>query len=116
MSINSGTPSDRSRSVRPVPPPIRRALREIADDVVVWRKLRGLTQIQLADRAGVSPNTLRRLENGDGGIALENALRILRALGVLENVPRALDPYETDVGRLRSDEHLPQRVRPKKLT
>ena len=25
---------------------------------------------------------------------------------------RALDPYESDVGRLRSDEELPQRVRP----
>jgi transcriptional regulator with XRE-family HTH domain len=84
--------------------------------VVVWRKLRGLTQVQLADRAGVSPNTLRRLERGDGGITLENVLRILRALGVLESVPRALDPYETDLGRLRSEERLPQRVRPKSLT
>ncbi|CAN5172928.1 hypothetical protein BH20ACT20_BH20ACT20_04710 [soil metagenome] len=75
-----------------------------------------MTQAQLADRAGLSPNTLRRLEAADGGITLENVLRILRALGVLENVPRALDPYETDVGRLRSDEQLPQRVRPKNLT
>jgi hypothetical protein len=24
---------------------------------------------------------------------------------------RAIDPYETDVGRMRADEHLPQRVR-----
>ncbi len=83
--------------------------------MVVWRKLRGLTQAQLADRAGVSPNTVRRLEHADGGIALENVLRILRALGVLDSVPRALDPYETDVGRLRSEEQLPQRVRPKNL-
>lgn len=115
MSANS--PSARSaRTGRPAPPPVRRALREVADDVLVWRKLRGLTQVQLADRAGVSANTVRRLEDGDGGIALGNVLRILRALGILENVPRALDPYETDVGRLRSDEHLPQRVRPKNLT
>jgi transcriptional regulator with XRE-family HTH domain len=84
--------------------------------VVVWRKLRGLTQAQVADRAHVSINTLRRLEGADGGITLENSLRILRALGVLESVPRALDPYETDVGRLRSEEKLPQRVRPKNLT
>ena len=115
MSTTPGK-SRPSRAVRPAPPPIRRALREVADDVVVWRKLRGLTQAQLADRAGVSPNTVRRLEDADGGITLENVLRILRGLGVLENVPRALDPYETDVGRLRSDEQLPQRVRPKNLT
>jgi transcriptional regulator with XRE-family HTH domain len=84
--------------------------------VVVWRKLRGLTQAQIADRAGVSINTLRRLENGDGGITLENSLRIFRALGVLDSVPRALDPYETDVGRLRANEKLPQRVRTKDFT
>lgn len=82
---------------------------------MVWRKLRGLTQAQLADRAGIAVNTLRRLEGGDGGIAFENVLRILRALGVLDGLARALDPYETDVGRMRSDEQLPQRVRPKKL-
>jgi transcriptional regulator with XRE-family HTH domain len=101
---------------RPVPPPITRALRDVAGNVVVWRKLRGLTQAQVADRAGVSTNTVRRLEGADGGIALENSLRIFRALGILESVPRALDPYETDVGRLRSNEQLPQRVRPKNLT
>lgn len=84
--------------------------------MVVWRKLRGLTQAQVADRANVSTNTLRRLEGADGGIALENSLRILRALGVLESVPHALDPYETDVGRMRSEEKLPRRVRPKSLT
>lgn len=105
-----------SRSVGTTPPTVRRALRAVAGDVAVWRKLRGLTQAQLADRAGVSLNTLRRLEGGDGGVSLENVLRILRALGVLDSVPRALDPYETDVGRLRSEERLPQRVRPKNLT
>ena len=99
-----------------MPPSIRRALRDVAHDVVVWRKLRGLTQAQVADRAGVSPNTVRRLEGGEGGITLENSLRIFRSLGILESVPRALDPYETDVGRLRSNERLPQRVRPRDLT
>ncbi|HEY2536049.1 MAG TPA: helix-turn-helix transcriptional regulator [Solirubrobacteraceae bacterium] len=88
----------------------------MAEDVVIWRKLRGLTQVQVADRAGVSSKTVRRLESGDGGVTLENSLRIFRALGVLDNVPRALDPYATDVGRLRADEQLPQRVRPKDLT
>ena len=102
--------------IRQVPTPIRRALRAVAEDVVVWRKLRGLTQAQVAARAGVSPNTLRRLESAEGGITLENLLRILRALGLLESLPRALDPYDTDIGRLRSEERLPQRVRPKGLT
>ena len=104
------------RSASLAPPPVRRALHRVADDLVVWRKLRGLTQVQLADRAGVSRDTLLRLEGGDGGVSVENLLRVLRALGVLDSLPKALDPYETDLGRLRSDERLPQRVRPRNLT
>jgi transcriptional regulator with XRE-family HTH domain len=88
----------------------------VAGDVAVWRKLRGLTQAQLADRAGVSRDTLVRLEGGDGGVSLENLLRILRGVGVLDSVHRALDPYETDLGRMRSEEELPRRVRPRSLT
>ncbi|HET7454226.1 MAG TPA: helix-turn-helix transcriptional regulator [Solirubrobacterales bacterium] len=99
-------------SRRPTPPAVKRATRDLSEDVAAWRKLRGLTQAQLADRAGVSRATLARFEQGDGGIGLETLLRILRALGILENLTKALDPYESDVGRLRSGEALPQRVRP----
>jgi transcriptional regulator with XRE-family HTH domain len=113
---DKGSVSRTSRSRRKQSPPVSRALRAIADDLVAWRKLRGLTQVQVAERAGVSEGTVRRLENGDGGISLENLLGILRALGLLESLPRALDPYETDLGRMRSEERLPQRVRPRKLT
>jgi transcriptional regulator with XRE-family HTH domain len=109
-----GRPSASKRS-KPVPPAIRRANRQIAEDVSAWRRLRGLTQAQLADRSGVGRATLARLEGGEGGIGLENLLRVLRALGVLDTVIRALDPYESEVGRLRSSEELPRRVRPRSL-
>lgn len=83
--------------------------------VATWRRLQGLTQAQLADRAAVSEKTLKRLEQGDGNITTENLLRVLRALGVLDTMTSALDPYESDVGRLRADQQLPQRVRPRRL-
>jgi transcriptional regulator with XRE-family HTH domain len=105
----------RGSSHRTTPPPIRRALRDVADDIATWRKLRGLTQAQLADRSGVSRDTVSRLEAGDGGASLENLLRALRALGILDSLPKALDPHRSDLGRLRSDERLPQRVRPRNL-
>ena len=100
---------------QPLPPNLRRALRVLAEDVATWRKLRGLTQAQLADRSGVSVNTINRLEAGDGGVSTENLLRVLRGLGILESLTRALDPYESDIGRLRSDERLPDRVRPRRV-
>jgi transcriptional regulator with XRE-family HTH domain len=95
----------------PTPLPVERALRRLGEDVVTWRKLQSLTSAQVADRAGVDRATLRKLEHGEGSISLENALRIARALGLLDSLASALDPYATDVGRLRTEERLPARVR-----
>jgi len=99
----------------PTPRPALRALHEVGDHLATWRKLRGLTQSQVADRANVGRGTITRLEKGDGGVSLDSVVRVLRSLGILESFLRALDPYESDVGRLRSDQQLPQRVRPKSL-
>jgi transcriptional regulator with XRE-family HTH domain len=90
-------------------------MRELAEDLTAWRKLRGLTQAQLADRAGISRDTLTRLERGTGGIGLETLLRVLRALGLLDALGPAFDPHRSDIGRMRSDEALPRRVRPRRL-
>jgi transcriptional regulator with XRE-family HTH domain len=86
------------------------AQRRIGDHLATWRKLRQLTAAQVADRAGISRYTVMRLENGEGA-SLENLLRVARALGVLDTLVAALDPYATDWGRLRSQEALPKRVR-----
>ena len=47
---------------------------------------------------------------------MQNLLRVLRGLGILDTITKALDPYESDIGRLRSDRELPRRVRPVDLT
>jgi transcriptional regulator with XRE-family HTH domain len=102
--------------LRTAPLPVRRAQRQIADHIVAWRKLRGLTQAQLADRSDVARGTLQRIEAAEKGVSVENLLRVLRGLGLLENLPQALDPLASDVGRIRSEERLPRRVRPRQLT
>jgi transcriptional regulator with XRE-family HTH domain len=107
---------DHKKSVRLTPPPVRRAQRQLAESVGTWRRLRGLTQAQLAARAGVSRGVIRRLEAGDGGVSVENLLRTLRALGIHDLLTDALDPLASDIGRMRSEEALPQRVRPRRLT
>jgi len=95
------------RSVR-----VTSAARTIGDQLVTWRKLQGLTAQQVAERAGISRTTLRRVETGDTGVGVQAFLSVARALGVLDAVVRATDPYESDLGRARADEILPQRVRP----
>jgi len=104
-----------NRARRPVPLPVRRSLQELGRDLQIWRKLQGLTAAQVADRAGIAPRTLRSLEQGAGTTSLENALRVARALGVLDQLAKSVDPYASDVGRLRSEERLPKRVRPRRL-
>ena len=94
----------------PTPLPNARALGTVGQHLATWRRLRQLTAEQVADRAGVARSTVVALEGGQG--TLENTLRVARALGVLDLLVRALDPYETDLGRARADEELPQRVRP----
>lgn len=91
--------------------PVVRAARDIGDSIATWRKLQRLTAAQLADRAGMSRSTLSRLEGGDTSVSLETVLRVLRALGVLGTLVDAVDPYNSDVGRIRVDETLPKRVR-----
>jgi DNA-binding phage protein len=95
----------------PTPLPIQRASRDIAEHFTAWRRLRRLTENQVADRAGVSRATVQRLARDPGSVSFENVLRVARALGMLDEIVRAVDPLNTDVGRLRAEERLPQRVR-----
>ena len=89
-----------------------RARRLLGEHVTTWRKLNRLTAAQVAERADISRDTLRAIERGRGTVSTENLLRVLRILGIMDEVVKAADPYETDVGRLRMDETLPKRVRP----
>jgi transcriptional regulator with XRE-family HTH domain len=90
---------------------VARGLRLMGTHVSNWRKLQRLTAAQVAERAGISRDTLRAIEQGKGTANTENLLRVLRILGILDDVVAAADPYQTDVGRLRADEILPRRVR-----
>jgi transcriptional regulator with XRE-family HTH domain len=88
-----------------------RAQASVGEQFAAWRKLQNLTAEQLAQRAGVLRQTVSRLEHGQAGVSFEVVLRVAQALGQLERLVGALDPYETDLGRARADEALPKRVR-----
>lgn len=97
-------------AVTRTPVAVAGAQRRMGEYLATWRKLRQLTAVQVADRAGISRYTVMRLEGGEGA-SMENLLRVARALGVLDLLAAALDPYATDLGRLRAQELLPERVR-----
>jgi transcriptional regulator with XRE-family HTH domain len=89
----------------------QQAAADIGLQLSSWRKLRGLTAQQVAARAGVTRQTVSRLERGDMAVGMGVFLNVCRALGVLEHVVQSTDPYETPFGRARADQSLPKRVR-----
>lgn len=99
------------RPERMTPLSVQRSLRVLGEHVSTWRKLNRLPAAMVAERANVSRETLRSIEQGKGTASTENLLRVLRILGVMDSVVSAADPYTTEVGRLRMDEILPKRVR-----
>lgn len=109
MTIMEVVSSSDREAVTPLA--VARALRVMGTHVSNWRKLQRLTAVQVAERAGISRDTLRAIEQGKGTASTENLFRVLRILGILDNVVAAANPYQTDVGRLRADEILPRRVR-----
>ena len=89
-----------------------RASADLGGHIRTWRKLLGITGEQLAQRVGVNRGTITRLERGDAAVSIGVFLSVASALGQLESVVKSVDPYETPLGRARSEEALPQRVRP----
>jgi len=100
-----------TKDERVTPLAVERALRILGEHVSNWRKLNRLTAAQVAERANISRETLRAIEQGKGTASTENLLRVLRIIGIMDSVVASADPYQTDVGRLRMDEILPKRVR-----
>ncbi|HIW75948.1 MULTISPECIES: helix-turn-helix domain-containing protein [Gordonibacter] len=96
---------------RPVPAQSRLAAKRIGENIATWRKLVGMTAEELAAKAAVSRGTISRLESGDPTVSFATILNVCRSLDILDRVVDATDPYETDLGRARSDQKLPQRVR-----
>jgi transcriptional regulator with XRE-family HTH domain len=76
-----------------------------------WRMVLGLTAQQVAERASITRDTLRKIENGDPSVGFANVAQVLRALGVLGKVVDAVDPLESDIGRLRAGNLTKKRAR-----
>lgn len=76
------------------------------------RLSRNITQIQLAEEAGVSPRTIGRLEKGQG-VSLDTFIRILTALNIQQNLEALLpDPTVRPIERIDIGGSERKRARP----
>ncbi|MDT8427251.1 MAG: helix-turn-helix domain-containing protein [Pseudomonadales bacterium] len=94
-----------------LPRPVERALRTLGQDISAARRMRRLSQGELAQRIGASLSTVRRMEDGFPGTALHTFLRTLQVLGRLDAMVKVLALENDDLGMELMREQLPQRVR-----
>jgi len=88
----------------------RRSAELMGANLAAWRRMLNLTSQQVADRAGISRTTLSSLENGKS-VRNDAFVSVARALGILDRVLEATDPWKSDLGRMRADDDLPKRIR-----
>ena len=107
-------PSSEQKSLGPqvvLPRPVGRALHRLGQDISIARRMRRLSQDDLAQRIGTSLSTVRRMEDGYPGTALHTFLRALHVLGRLEEVLKVMATENDALGMELMREQLPQRVR-----
>lgn len=75
-----------------VPVVVENSLIELGSRLAIARKARSLTQADLARLGDVGVSTVSSLEAGYHGVSLGNLLKVVKALDLLPQVDRWLDP------------------------
>ncbi len=71
---------------RPLLPKQERMLRVMGENIHLARLRRDLSSEQVAERAGISRNTLIKIEKGDEGVAIGMYFRVLIVLGLQDDL------------------------------
>jgi transcriptional regulator with XRE-family HTH domain len=66
-------------------PKHQKMLEKVGENIKLARKRRGLTTIQVSERAGIDRTTLVRIEKGDASVSLGAYFNVLRVLGLQDD-------------------------------
>lgn len=86
-------------------PSQQRTLTTLGENIKYARLRRDLSSEQVAERAGISRNTLIKIEKGDEGVAIGYYFRVLAVLGL-----------DKDILLVANDDELGRRLQDVKLT
>ena len=82
----------------------QRDLREFGEHIQRWRQINGLSASAVADRASVTRQTLRSIEQGTGTARIDSVFAVLAALGITDAILKGVNPYNNDAARARMDD------------
>lgn len=63
-------------------PATDKVLKEMGENIKLARKRRQLSEMQVAERAGIARSTLQLIEKGEPGVAMSSYLLVLFVLGL----------------------------------
>ena len=89
---------------RPLFPSQQRTLTTLGENIKFARLRRDLSSEQVAERAGISRNTLIKVEKGDEGVAIGYYFRVLAILGLDKDL--LLVAKDDELGRTLQDAKL----------
>ena len=70
------------RKTAPLPPTLNDTLKVLGENIKLARLRRKITTTMLAERAGMTRVTLRKIENGNGGVTMGAYASVLFCLGL----------------------------------
>ena len=94
---------------------VRRGLVRLGSDIKSARLRRGLKMEIVAERAGISRETLAKIQRGDPGVSMGNYAAVIFALGLGTSWMELASIDQDVAGQALDEQRIPKRARSKKL-
>jgi transcriptional regulator with XRE-family HTH domain len=93
---------------------VEESVRTLGLNIKSARLRRRLPQSAVAERAGISMNTLSKIENGDCGVSIGNIAAVLQAIGLGSPLSDVAAASADEAGLMLEEKRLPRRIRSRK--
>jgi len=90
---------------------VRNGLKRLGEDIRKARLRRRLKMTVVAERAGISRETLAKIQKGDPGVSMGNYAMVIFAIGLGVNWMTLAAIEKDDTGRILDEERIPRRAR-----